>query len=1118
MFETLHVSGDAVPDTAPDYYPLRQILPVAVAVYFVLAMSALLLAHQNGSMANLWYANALGVITLQTRPAREWPLILLALVMTDVILRSLLGISLAHTLVYQPGNVCEMLLGGWLLRKYGRPAQIISEPAQLMSKLALIILPACFAGALISTSLAGASGPGTWLDALLTWFLGSVVGTVSMLPLGLTILARGWRRVLAAMRGRNGLLLLLLAVAMSLYAPAQLAFPYVYVSVSLTFLAALAPLEIVAPGMLLCSFCMGTLAALGIFLPPPGLRLHGDVWFFLPFILTLLPPMVVAAALEHVRLANLRLAEREASYKSLNDLLGNLLQAATEVSIIAGDTNGIVRIFNRGAERLLGYDAAEVIGKISPRAFHVPEELAAYSAELEKSLGAALPPGLVPTLVRPTQGEAETREWTLIRKDGSRFRALLSVSAMREDTKLVGYLGIFTDVTEQHQYKRALLAARDQLLMAAEVAELGIWSWTLADNSLQWNPRMFQFYEQPLSLRDGSLNFEHWRSRVHPDDLPGALDNLDDAIAGLGTFSTIFRIVLPGERIRYIQASAQVERDAQGVAIRLTGINRDVTVQQQLEASMRHAKEQAVAASEAKSSFLANMSHEIRTPMNAVLGLLQLLQWTDLDTRQQDYVDKTQNAAQALLGLLNDVLDFSKIDAGKLQLDPHPFEVESLLRDLATVLSGNIGAKNVELLYEVDARLPRVLVGDRLRLQQILINLAGNALKFTQHGEVVVSLRYCGWEGDHVKLEIAVRDTGIGIAPEQIGHIFEGFQQAEASTTRRFGGTGLGLAISRQLVRLMGGDLQVESAQGEGSRFWFCINLAAQEETITPSKRHIRVLVVDDNQVALRIMITMLRSLGWDARPASNGATACAAVQKSLDDDTPFHIVLMDWDMPEMDGIVTAGRIRQMPGAEAATAVILLTRPGDDALLRSITVASPVFADTLAKPFTPGQLVDAVHHVLDGTSAAPGKPVRNRPQGRLGGMRILVVEDNALNRHVASELLSGEGALVTLAEGGLEGVTAVIGGDQTFDAVIMDVQMPDIDGLEATRRIRADSRFAALPILAMTANTSATDREECLLAGMNDHVGKPIDLEAVIPPLLSLTGRSGNDNDTRALK
>ncbi len=1114
MFEPQQPTSDVETDAAAAHCALRHVLPTSMVLYFFLAMGAIVLSRQSGSIANLWYANALGVIVLQTRPPKQWPLLLLGMAVADLLVHRALGTPFLHSLMFQPGNVCEMLLGGWLLHLCGRPAQTISDPTRLMPTLALVTLPACLVGALIGATLLSLHDSSNYFNVLLSWFLGSVVGTVSLLPLGLTVLARGWRRVLTALRGRNALLLLLLAVAMAIYAPAQLPFPYVYVSVSLTLLAALAPLEVVAPGILACSICMGTLVSLGVFEPPKTLGQHVNVWFFLPFILTLLPPVVVAAALEQVRLANLRLAEREASYKSLHDLLGNLLQAATEVSIIAGDASGTVRIFNRGAERLLGYGASEVIGKISPKAFHVPEELATYSADLEKTLGEPLPQGMLPTLVRPMHGEAETREWTMVRKDGSRFRALLSVSAMREDekgeNKLVGYLGIFTDVTEQHQYKRALLAARDQLLMAAEVAELGIWSWTLADNSLQWNPRMFQFYEQPLKLREGGLNFEHWRARVHPDDLPAALASLDDAIIGQGTFSAIFRIVLPDGRVRFIQASAQVERDNQGVATRLTGINRDVTVQQQFEDSMRQAKEQAVAASEAKSTFLANMSHEIRTPMNAVLGLLQLLQWTDLDARQRDYVDKTQNAAQALLGLLNDVLDFSKIDAGKLQLDPHPFEVESLLRDLATVLSGNIGHKTVELLYEVDARLPRVLIGDRLRLQQILINLTGNALKFTQQGEVVVSLRYCGWDGDRVRLEIAVRDTGIGISPEQIGHIFEGFQQAEASTTRRFGGTGLGLAISRQLVQLMGGDLAVESTQGEGSRFWFCISLAAQEETATPPARAIRALVVDDNPVALRIMATMLRGLGWAVQASSDGASACAAVQKALDDNMPFHIALMDWDMPEMDGLAAAGRIRQLPGAEEVTRTILLTRPGDDALLRSITVASPVFADTLAKPFTPGQLIDTVYHVLDGISAPQHKAPRNQPQGRLKGMQILVVEDNALNRHVASELLSGEGATVSLAEGGLEGVAMITQGGQTFDAVIMDVQMPDIDGMEATRRIRADARFAALPILAMTANTSTADREECLASGMNDHVGKPIDLEAVIPPLLRLTGRLGD--------
>ena len=390
------------------------------------------------------------------------------------------------------------------------------------------------------------------------------------------------------------------------------------------------------------------------------------------------------------------------------------------------------------------------------------------------------------------------------------------------------------------------------------------------------------------------------------------------------------------------------------------------------------ATEAAQDASRAKGQFLANMSHEIRTPMNAILGMLTLLGRTELSARQADYVDKTRGAAQALLELLNDILDFSKVEAGRLALDPHPFRVDQLLSEVSDIAAGSVGAKPLEVRFDVDPELPRQLVGDAMRLKQVLINLTGNAIKFTPAGEVVVSMLLLAREADQVTLEVAVRDTGIGIAPENRARIFSGFTQAEASTTRRFGGTGLGLAISQRLVALMGGELDMNSAPGQGSRFHFRITL-----------------------------------------PLPEAGAADTAHETS----------------PRTDGRVLAGR-------------------------------------------------------------------------RLAGLRLLVVEDNANNRQVARELLEDEGALVQLANDGQEAVAAVAQAQPGFDAVLMDLQMPVMDGYSATREIRQRLALTALPIVAMTANAMASDREACLAAGMNDHVGKPFDLDHLVQVLRQHTGRA----------
>jgi signal transduction histidine kinase/CheY-like chemotaxis protein len=422
------------------------------------------------------------------------------------------------------------------------------------------------------------------------------------------------------------------------------------------------------------------------------------------------------------------------------------------------------------------------------------------------------------------------------------------------------------------------------------------------------------------------------------------------------------------------------------------GMVHDMAQQELDDAALRLAKRQAEQASVAKSQFLANMSHELRTPMNGILGMLQLLQNTALNSRQLDYAQKSEGAAQSLLALLNEILDFSKIEADKMTLDAQPFRSEQLLSHLSMILSANERAQAVALVFDIDPALPAALVGDDQRLQQILINLGGNALKFTERGQVVLGIKVLARLGDQVHLAFSVTDTGIGIAPENQKRIFTGFLQAESSTTRRFGGTGLGLAICERLVALMGGSLQLESTLGEGSRFYFTLTLPVA-------------------------------------------------------------------DLPEVAAT-------QAPVAREAVL--------DSNANRSL-------AEVVSVPVT-------------------------KPQ-RLLGLRILLVEDNLINQQVAKELLGREGALIVIAGNGRAGVDAVRDTVPPFDVVLMDLQMPVMDGFEATSEIR-QTLSQTLPIIAMTANAMSSDREACLASGMNDHIGKPFNLTHLVSVLLRLTGRS----------
>ncbi|RTL44005.1 MAG: response regulator [Burkholderiales bacterium] len=514
-------------------------------------------------------------------------------------------------------------------------------------------------------------------------------------------------------------------------------------------------------------------------------------------------------------------------------------------------------------------------------------------------------------------------------------------------------------------------------------------------------------------------------------------------------------------------------------------------------------------ASQAKTRFLANMSHEIRTPMNAVLGMLRLLQKTPLDARQRDYAVKSEGAARGLLGLLNDILDFSKIEAGRLTMDPHPTRLDELLRDLSVILAANVDKRDLELLFDIDPQLPPVIVADALRLQQVLVNLAGNAIKFTPSGEVVLGIRQVAQTEHGVTLEFWVRDTGIGIAPEHQARIFSGFSQAEASTARRFGGTGLGLAISRRLVRLMGGDIHVDSRPGQGSRFSFTLSFTrSQDEPAPPPGPALRALVIDDHAEARRVLADLAQSLGWRVTVAGSGDEAL-----QLAASTPIDVVLLDWVMPGLDGWQTTVHLRQRLGCEPL--ILMVTSHDRERLAQRSASEQALLDGFLVKPLTASLLNQAVMAARQARASACTEP-EPAPQ-RLTGLRLLLVEDNPGNQQVTWELLELEGAEVTVAADGQQALSllAQTRGRRSFDAVLMDVQMPVMDGTTATRLIRRQLGLT-LPIIAMTAGALDAERRACLEAGMDEHIGKPFDPDMLVTVLQRRCGMAAPTVDQSA--
>ena len=560
-----------------------------------------------------------------------------------------------------------------------------------------------------------------------------------------------------------------------------------------------------------------------------------------------------------------------------------------------------------------------------------------------------------------------------------------------------------------------------------------------------------------------------------------------------GIYALLIAITVPG---LYLTQRRRREADAQTQAAHAALAQRTV---------------EAEAASRAKSEFVANMSHEIRTPLNAVLGLLQLMERTGLDARQRDYVHKAEGAARALLAILNDILDFSKVESGKLELDDTPFRLDELLRNLSVVLSSTLQHKAVEVLFQLDPAVPRALRGDGHRLQQVLLNLAGNAIKFTQRGEVVIELKLLDSTSDSVRIEFSVRDTGIGIAADRLAAIFEGFTQAESSTTRRFGGTGLGLAISRRLVRLMGSDLQVQSTPGQGSHFHFTVDFRRDAETsafervvAAENVQHaaLRVLIVDDNATAREVLAAMVTSFGWQAETATSGAEAIQRMEAATAAGHSFDILCVDWIMPGMDGWETIQHIRARDAGHLP-AILMITAHGRELIAERLGEETNPLDGFLIKPVTPSMLFDAVAQATRGASVTADShaPANLPTEQPLAGLRLLVVEDNPLNQQVARELLSHAGAEIEVASDGEQGIACVRRASLPYDAILMDIQMPKMDGYTATRVLRQEMQIAT-PIIAMTANALPTDREACLAAGMSDHIGKPINARELIALVL----------------
>jgi PAS domain S-box-containing protein len=779
-------------------------------------------------------------------------------------------------------------------------------------------------------------------------------------------------------------------------------------------------------------------------------------------------------------------------------------------SSIATDAKGVIQIFNVGAEQMLGHTADEVMNKITPADISDPQELIERARVLSIELDTVIEPGFEALIFKASRGIEDIYELTYIRKDGSRFPAVVSVTALRDDDDIIiGYLLIGTDNTVGKQVEA------EQLILDQRLRDEQFYTRSLIESNID-----------PLITTDAKGFISDVNKQMEKltgctrDELIGASfkscftdqGRAEAAIKqvlseGKVTDYELTALSLTGKRtVVSYNASTFYDRDR-----KLQGVfaaARDVTEQNLLTIELENAKEVAEKTSLSKSDFLSNMSHEIRTPMNSIIGMSHLALKTKLTPRQRDYLRKIQGSSQYLLRIINDILDFSKIEAGKVIVEKTQFNLETVLENVANLISPQAAAKGLELIFDVGSEVPNYWVGDPMRLGQVLINYANNAVKFTEAGEVVIVIRVQKETDTDAVLCCTVSDTGIGITAEQCKQLYKTFQQGDTSTTRKYGGTGLGLVISKELAELMHGEVGVDSEFGKGSTFWFTACLAKDTgfkhpRVLSSDIQGNRVLIVDDNATARTVLKKMLERFGLVVDEAATGQDAIACVIQAEEQRNPYRILFLDWQMPNMNGLETLSELQGL-SLKTLPHITMITAYGDERIIQEAEKSG--IDDVIFKPVAATVLFDSIIRVLAGVpfvhrTMDEDISLMEKRLEIIKGARILLVEDNKFNQDVALELLRDARFIVDLAEDGKVAVKKVQ--MNSYDIVLMDMQMPVMDGITATKEIRKLTQFGQLPIVAMTANAMDDDRQSCLDAGMNDHISKPVEPDNLWEVLLN---------------
>jgi two-component system, sensor histidine kinase and response regulator len=786
------------------------------------------------------------------------------------------------------------------------------------------------------------------------------------------------------------------------------------------------------------------------------------------------------------------LQTREGELASSEKWLAAIIENTID-SIITIDTRGKIKSANPATRNIFGYRQDELLGN----------NISVLMPESHQSLHHSYISNYMRTGVSKIIGKG--REVSGRRKDGSIFTMDLSISEMYLNNDHI-FLGLIRDITERKQREEILVKFKKAVITAGHAVII-----TDLDGIIEFvNPA-----------------FEITTGYTKEEAIGHGINILKSGAMPASYYEQLWKTILRGEKWdgdvinrrkdgQHYNAHHTIASfpDEKGNIKGFVGIQMDITEQYHAREELLKAKETAEVATKAKSDFLANMSHEIRTPMSAIIGMSHLLNQTRLDSRQQDYLGKIDVSARSLLDIINDILDFSKIEAGMLELEQIDFRLDTVLEKLANIVSILAEEKRLDVFFSTEPELPEILVGDPLRLGQVLLNLVNNAIKFTEKGQIVLQVTWSGESkpGKSCCLKFTIQDTGIGMSTEQAKTLFAPFTQADISSTRTYGGTGLGLAICSQLVQLMGGEISVESTPGKGSIFSFTAGFDHRQSEKDDKNAWWKefqgtpVLVVDNKPIARRILRTDLELFSFQVTEAASGEDALVQIMRAEKESFAFRAIFIDMHMSSgMDGLATAQKIKINTALKSSPSIIMVTTLGESRFWDQARAAG--VDNFMTKPFYRHRLEETLMRVFNCIPASEDRRQKDRHSefleiGSIGGARVLLVEDQPINRQVAKEILEGAGLVVEIAENGVEAVERVTGDGETLELVLMDIHMPIMDGYKASQLIRNHEEFQDLPIIALTASVMADDQEKCIRAGMNGCLAKPIDVAKVYDTLL----------------